>query len=160
MINILSPITIIYIISGLILVLIFLLIWNIRLEIKIKRLLRGKNSHSIEDSIIKIQSDLNNLQIFKAEIEKHLINVEKRLSTSIRSVENINFNAFTGLESGGKSFATVFLNEKGDGIILSSLHARDRISVFVKQIKKYKSNIELSEEEKNVLTKAKESCIV
>ncbi|HMP67409.1 MAG TPA: DUF4446 family protein [Candidatus Paceibacterota bacterium] len=160
MINLFDLQIIIYIVLGLSLVFVVLLIWNIRLEIKIKRLLRGKNAASLEDSFLTIQNELNDFSKFKTEIENHLINVEKRLSTSIRSVQSVSFNAFTGLESGGKSFATAFLNEKGDGIILSSLHARDRISLFIKSIKNYKSDVELSGEETLALTKAKESCIV
>jgi len=149
---------IIYLVAGLAILLILLLIWNIRLEVKIKRLLKGKNAKSLEDSFVSMQKDLKDLENFEEEIKKYLQNVEARLSCSIRGVSNINFNAFSGLESGGKSFATAFLNEKGDGVILSSLHARDRVSVFAKEVKKYKTEVELSEEERAALTKAKESC--
>jgi hypothetical protein len=98
------------------------------------------------------------LKNFKRELELYLQTVEKRLSKSIQGVENINFNAFKGSETGGKSFATAFLNEKGDGVIISSLYARERISIFSKQVKGFKPEVDLSEEEKTALTKAKESC--
>lgn len=151
---------IIYILLGLTLLSICLLIWNIKLELKIKRILRGKKNADMEESFFTMQKELDDFAHFRTEIEKYLINIEKRLSTSVRGVSNLSFSAFAGLESGGKSFATALLNEKGDGIILSSLHARDRVSIFTKTIKNYKSDIELSEEEQNALTKAKESCIV
>ena len=48
-----------------------------------------------------------------------------------------------------------FLNDEGDGVIMSSLYARDRMSIFAKPIKKGKSEFELSAEEKEVLDKAK-----
>ena len=151
---------IIYIIIGLSIICLFLIAWNIRLEIKNRRLLRGKGARSLEDTFINIQRDLDKFEVFKKEVEAYLINIERRLSTSIRGVHNISFSAFQGLESGGKSFATALLNEKGDGVILSSLHARERVSIFAKQIKNYKSEVELSEEEMEALTKAKESCSV
>ncbi len=151
---------IIYIILGLSLICLALIIWNIRLEIKNRRLLRGKNARSLEDTFVNIQRDLDKFEVFKKEIEAYLINIEGRLSTSVRGVHNISFNAFQGLESGGKSFATAFLNEKGNGIIISSLQARERISLFAKHIKNFKSEVELSDEEKEALTKAKESCSV
>ena len=47
------------------------------------------------------------------------------------------------------------LNEDGDGVVLSSLYARDRMSVFAKPIKNNKSEYELSNEEKEVLSKIK-----
>jgi hypothetical protein len=152
--------TIIYIILGLFLICLILIIWNIRLEIKNRHLLRGKNARSLEDTFVNIQRDLDKFEVFKKEIEAYLVNIEKRLSTSVRGVHNISFSAFQGLESGGKSFATAFINEKGDGVIISSIQARERISIFAKQIKNYKSEVELSDEEKEALTKAKESCSV
>ena len=38
---------------------------------------------------------------------------------------------------------------------MSSLYARDRVSIFSKQIKKFKSEVELSEEEKKAVDDAK-----
>jgi len=149
---------IIYIIVGFSLLLLLSLTWNIRLEIKIKRLLRGKNGQSLEDSFISMQNDLKRANETGQDIEKYLKVVEKKLSTSLRGFSSVSFNAFKGMDSGGKSFATTFLNENGDGIIISSLQARDRISIFAKQVKNYKTDVELSEEEKDSLTKAKESC--
>ncbi len=151
---------IIYIVLGLSLICLVLIIWNIRLEIKNRRLLRGKNARSLEDTFVTIQCDLDKFEAFKKEIEAYLVNIEKRLGTCARGVQNISFNAFQGLESGGKSFATAILNEKGDGVIISSLQARERVSIFAKQIKGFKSDVELSDEEKEALTKAKESCSV
>jgi hypothetical protein len=158
MIELFSIQNIIYLITSLAILLFIFLIWNIRLEIRMRRLLKGKNAKTLEDSFISMQKDLKGLEDFREEMKKYLRNVEARLSRSIRGVSNINFNAFSGLESGGKSFATAFLNEKGDGVILSSLHARDRVSIFAKEVKSYKTEVELSEEETSALTKAKESC--
>ncbi len=137
---------------------IFLLIWIIRLELRMKKLMRGKSGHTLENSFIDMQKDIDNLVKFRIDLEKYLKIIEKRISKSIQGVHNLNFNAFKGMDSGGKSFATAFLNENGDGIILSSLHARDRVSIFAKQVKKFKAEIELSEEENIALTKAREYC--
>ena len=46
------------------------------------------------------------------------------------------------------------LNEEGDGVVLSSLYSRERMSIFAKPIKNNKSEYELSAEEKEVLKKA------
>jgi len=146
------------IIICLILIFIFLVFWIIRLEFRIKKLMKGKNGLSLENSFLESQKDIDNLKNFQIEIDRYLKIMDHRISKSIQGVQNINFNAFTGMGSGAKSFATAFLNERGDGIVLSSLHARDRVSIFAKQIRNYKSEIDLSEEEQNALTKAKEYC--
>jgi hypothetical protein len=123
-----------------------------------KRLMRGKSGLTLENSFADMQKDIDTLIKFRGDLEKYLKTIEKRVSKSIQGVHNLNFNAFKGMESGGKSFATAFLNENGDGIVLSSLHARDRVSIFAKQIKNFKPEMELSEEENLALTKAQEYC--
>jgi hypothetical protein len=47
------------------------------------------------------------------------------------------------------------MNDENDGVIMSSLYARDRMSIFAKPIKSGKSEFELTAEEKEVLEKAK-----
>ena len=87
-------------------------------------------------------------------INKHLITVDDRLNKSIRSIETVRFNPF--LDAGSnQSFAISFLNDEGDGVVMSSLYARDRMSIFAKPIIGGKSDFELSSEEKEVLEKSK-----
>lgn len=127
----------------------------IRLELRINKLLRGSDNKTLEGTIRVVEKGHRELTQFRAEVEKYLKNVEKRLSRSIQSIETIRFNPFKGTGLGGnQSFSTVFLDERGDGVIVSSLYARDRMSIFSKPIKKNVSEFELTDEEKMVLTKA------
>jgi hypothetical protein len=143
-------------ISALGAVLIFLVIWIMQLERKIKNFTRGKDGKSLEDSMIMIKKGQDSLIDFRKDMEQYLTDVEKRLRRSTQSIETIRFNPFKGSGSGGnQSFATAFLDENGDGLVMSSLYARDRVSVFSKQIKKFESEVELSEEEKKVIENAK-----
>src|SRR6185369_3846142 len=72
--------------------------------------------------------------------------IELRLKKSIRGVETIRFNPFK--DSGGNhSFATALISEEGDGVVISSLYARDRVNIFAKPIKKHVSDFELTGEE-------------
>jgi hypothetical protein len=160
MTNFLSLENIIYVYAALAIAIIILLAWNIRLELKTRRLMRGKSGRSLEDAFIAMQKELDGFEEFRGEMEKYLSGVESRLRTSLRGFSNVNFSAFKGMESGGKSFATALLNEKGDGIIISSLHARDHVSIFTKEVKNYKTEVEMSEEEEQALTNARNSCKV
>lgn len=139
-------------------VLIFFLAWNIRLEIKLRRLLSGKNARSLEDTIVHIKEGTDALHAFRAEVEKYLEQVERRLKRSIQGVETIRFNPFKGIGAGGnQSFSTAFLNEEGNGVVISTLYARDRMSFFSKPIARFSSPHELTEEEKEAISRAQSS---
>ncbi len=101
-----------------------------------------------------ISKQVENLKNTQIEINNHLITVDSRLNKSIRKVETVRFNPF--LDAGGnQSFAISFINDEGNGVVLSSLYARDRMSIFAKPITGGKSEFELSSEEKEVLKKSK-----
>lgn len=145
----------IYILLG---VTVILIIWIIRLETRISKLLQGKNVDSIEDAIIKLNQDSKTLHAFRNDSIEYLKNIEARLKRSIQAVETIRYNPFKGTGSGGnQSFATALINEKGDGAVISSLYSRDHVAVFSKPIKKFVSEFEMTEEERSALKSAKDS---
>jgi len=146
----------IYTTYGLIATIVVLLGWIVRIEIKMHRLLMGKNAKSLEDSIVSAHQNLVKLNEFQKEAINHFVNVEKRLNRSIQAVETIRFNPFKGTgEGGSQSFSTSFLSENGDGVVLSSLYSRDRVSVFSKPLSKFESTFELTDEEKEVVSSSK-----
>lgn len=145
-----DPTLLTYILSGIIVILVG---WIIRLEVRINRLLIGKDSRSLEDSIVHAKKDIENLQLFKKNSLSYFTDVEHRLSRSIQSVETIRFNPFKGVgEGGNQSFATSFISENGDGVVVSSLYSRERVSVFSKPIKNFQSTFDLTEEELSVIS--------
>ncbi|KND47753.1 MAG: hypothetical protein AB201_02345 [Parcubacteria bacterium C7867-006] len=145
-----------YITYGLIALVVILVGWNLRLEIKIKKLLIGKDAKSLEDSIVSAKDNLEKLNTFQKESSLYFRNIEKRLNRSLQSVETIRFNPFKGTGDGGnQSFSTSFLSENGDGVVISSLYSRDRVSVFSKPLNKFESSFELTEEEKEVIKNSK-----
>lgn len=148
--------TYLILISALSAVLIFLVIWIMQLERKIKNFTRGKDGKSLEESMVMMKKGQDDLIEFRKDMEQYLTEVEKRLKRSTQSIETIRFNPFKGDGSGGnQSFATAFLDENGDGLVMSSIYARDRVSIFSKSIKKFASEFELSDEEKTAITNAK-----
>ena len=141
---------------GLIGAVVILVLWIIRLELKIRRLLLGKNARSLEDSIIETHNNLEKLNNFQKEAINHFVNVEKRLSRSVQAVETIRFNPFKADGVGGtQSFSTSFISENGDGVVISSLYSRDRVSIFSKPLEKFESKLELTDEEKEVVNNSK-----
>ena len=101
---------------------------------------------------------IHDLNEFRKDSIEYYKDVEKRLSRSIQAVETIRFNPFKGDGVGGsQSFSTTFSNEKGDGVIISSLYSRDRVSIFSKPLSKFESTFEFTPEEKETLENAKKS---
>ncbi len=123
-------------------------------EIRLRRLLSGKNGHSLEETIIELGKTVKETDRTNEQIKRHLINMEERLQKSIQHVKTVRFNPFRDQGQGGQhSFATAFLDERGNGTVVSSLHARDKVNVYAKPIVAYRSEVELSEEEKSALAK-------
>src|SRR3990170_4874226 len=133
---------------------ILLLAWIIKNELRMKRIMAGKKAADLEDVLTTLIKDLESLQKSKNKIETDIDNIENRLKKSIRGLSTVRFNPFK--DSGGnQSFAIAMLNEDGDGVILSSLYSRERMSVFAKPVKNHVSEYDLTNEEQEALKTAK-----
>lgn len=150
-----------YFIVGLIVFDVIILCWLVYLCLRLRRLLGGKGVKNLESTILELHKNAKENGIFRSDMEVYLSQVEKRLRRALQSVETIRFDAFKGgSSSGNQSFSTAYVNEKGDGVMLSSLSARERVSFFSKAIKNWESSQELSPEEKEVLDKAKQKLLL
>ncbi len=124
---------------------------------RLSRLILGK-SGSLEETLVTLVRDLTQMKVFRSELEQYLKLVEKRLQGSLSRVGMLRFNPFSGDGSGGnQSFAAAFLDEKHNGVVLSSLYARDRMAVYGKPIVNGLSTFELTKEEKEAIERAKKS---
>lgn len=127
--------------------------WIIKTEARLKRFFAGKKGKDLEDTIISLDSEIAKLKQAKENSEREIAVLQKKLKKSIRGLEMIRFNPFTD-QGSNQSFAVGMLDEEGDGVVLSSLYSRERMSIFAKPIKGGKSEYELTSEEKEVLKKA------
>ena len=128
--------------------------WIITTEKRLKRFFVGKKAKDLEDTIVSLQNDIAELKKSKESMSTGISNINTKLKKSIRGLETIRFNPFPD-QGSNQSFAISMLNEDGDGVVLSSLYARERMSVFAKPVKNSKSEYELTEEEKEAIKKAK-----
>jgi len=141
----------IYIIAG---ITVLIALWIILTEYRLRRFFAGTKARNLEGVMINLGKKGIEMEKTQEQIKEHLITIDNRLDKSIRNVETIRFNPFVDAGS-NQSFAISFLNDKGDGVIMSSLYARERMSIFAKPIIGGKSEFELTEEEKEVLKKSK-----
>jgi hypothetical protein len=134
--------------------LVIVLIYTIYLHYRLRQLTRGNGGMSLESTIHTALAHAREIQEENKLIREHAISLDKRLTHALRNAQTIRYKAF---EAGGsnQSFSIALLNEQGHGVVITSLHARDRISTFAKPIEKYTSEYELTDEEKGVIEDAK-----
>ena len=132
--------------------LIILVVWVVILERRINKLLNGKNGSSLEDTIMGNSNSIQTLFQFRDEVHTELAKIDARMKKKLQGAKTKRFNPFAGTGTGGnQSFATALLDETGDGVVLSTLYSREKVSIFAKPIKNRTSEFELTEEEKEVL---------
>jgi hypothetical protein len=140
------------------LIILILTIWIAYIHFRFNRLVQTAHKDNIEKSLIEIYSYLERNHKQNQEINTHLKIVDKKIHSAPRGLGLVLFKAFDGMKSGGtNSFSLALLNEKGDGAILSTLHSRERVNVYSKEIKNFKATVMLTEEEQQALTKAQNS---
>ena len=134
------------------LAILLLVVWNILLERRLGKMLKGKSAATLEDTIVENQNALTKLFEFKKATEDEFRKVDERMKKKLHGAKTIRFNPFQGTGSGGnQSFATALLDEEGSGVVISSLYARDKVSIFAKPVNKRNSEFELTDEEREVL---------
>jgi hypothetical protein len=114
----------------------------------------------IADVIVALL-DIKKLKDRVAALEKHaktseaaLENLDARLQGAVRGVSIERFDPYQGA-GGQQSFASAFVNERGDGIVVSGIHSRDGVRVYAKPVAAFKSERELSEEESRAIESAR-----
>ena len=130
------------------------IVWAFITEKRLKRFFLGKKAKDLEDTIIALENDISQIKKAKESMEKDIALMNAKLKKSIRGLNTIRFNPFPD-QGSNQSFAIGMLNEEGDGLVISSLYSRERMSIFAKPVKNGKSEYELSAEEKQALEKAK-----
>ena len=128
--------------------------WMFTTEQRLKRFFLGKKAKDLEDTIVILENEISKLKTAKEKNEKDISILYQKLKKSVRGLETIRFNPFPD-QGSNQSFAIGMLDEEGNGVVISSLYSRERMSIFAKPIKNNKSEYELTNEEKEVIEKAK-----
>lgn len=146
-----------YLAAGALLLALIALFMQLSLRRRFLRLSLGRNG-SFEESLTVLAREMKETKEFRDELETYLKHVETRLRGSLQGLGVVRFNPFEGQGQGGnQSFAAAFLDESGNGVVLSTLHVRERALVYAKPVQGGNSPYELTAEEKRALAIAKES---
>lgn len=139
----------------LVLALIALTIQVVLLQKRITALTRGKDAKSLEETIRSVITDIKKLEGDFGYHDNQIAVLEQKAAKSIQGLGTIRFNPFKN-GGGNQSFATAFVNEHGDGVIISTLYGRERVSLFAKPLIAWKSEFELTPEEETALRTARD----
>lgn len=127
-----------------------LLFWMRQTEKRLRRLFQGKKGADLEDAIETLASRAALLESKTTMHDATLAEHNSRIRRAVTSVPLSRFNPFPDV-GGNQSFALSLLDEDGNGVVVSSLYSRERMSVFAKGVKARKGEQELSEEESAII---------
>ncbi len=132
-----------------------LFIAHIRLSRKLKRFMLGKSASSLEESLESIIERNSTIEKTLSAHKEALEIINTRLSGSIRGTSLVRYDAFQN-SGGAQSFAAGFLDEHGNGFILSVVTNRSHVGVYAKPVAGFVATVELTPEESEALMKTKE----
>jgi hypothetical protein len=136
-------------------------IWLIIISIILYRIFALFNKLTKGVGVSDLKSILGKVLVKETGNEKSITELTKKINEieldgklHVQKVGLIRFNPFKEL-GGDHSFSLAILDGEDNGVVITSLHTRDRTRVYMKAIKNKKSDPDLSEEEKKALVKAK-----
>jgi len=101
----------------------------------------------------EILAYFKNLEKSFEKLSKELENLKEESKLSIQKVGIVRFNPFSEVGS-DQSFSIALLDGNNDGIVITSLYAREGNRIYGKSVKASLSKYSLSKEEKSAIEKA------
>jgi len=140
----------IIVISGLVLWVLALTVGVIYILYKASKLTREvKKGNLIKILENVLASEIKNSKEV-ALLKKQLAEIQEKGELHVQKMHLLRFNPFEEL-GGEHSFCLAILDGMENGVVLTGLHTRERTRIYVKSIRKGKSEVELSKEELKAL---------
>ena len=145
------------ILAVLLLMILILLIMQIRLSGKFKKLNRtyerfmcGKDMESMEQTVLAQFDRIEELERSNEEKEKQIEAIFRNLQSVYQKTGLVKYDAFREM-SGKLSYALALLDKENNGVMINSMYSREGCYSYVKTIVGGKCSIEMSEEEQKAL---------
>ena len=134
-----------------------LLIMQIRLMGKFKKLyrtydrfMRGKDMESMEETVLAQFERIEALEKSNEEKDRQIESIFENLQHVYQKTGLVKYDAFREM-SGKLSYAVALLDKEDNGILVNSMYSREGCYSYVKTIVGGKCSIEMSEEEQESL---------
>jgi hypothetical protein len=110
------------------------------------------------ETLQEVISYLKDLENYIEKFSGELNQLKTEANFAIQKVGMVRFNPFSGVGS-DQSFSVALLDQKYDGIVITSLYSREGNRIYAKPVKSGNSEYLLSDEEKEAINRAKGSDI-
>lgn len=121
-----------------------------------KDLFPKDNSRDIRNKFKEVLDAISGFEKNIQILENRLTGFKKESLANIQKLAVLKYNPYNDT-GGDQSFSLALLDGRLDGIVFTSLHSRAGTRIYLKTIKSGKSELELSKEEAQVLSKAVEN---
>lgn len=111
-----------------------------------------------QENIKELLKEFRKLEEKVKGLTKELESFREKSKLSIQKVGIIRYNPFSNI-GGDQSFSIALLDDRNDGVVITSLFSQEGNRVYGKPIKGGESNYELSNEEKRAIKKAVDSVV-
>jgi hypothetical protein len=120
-----------------------------------RKLTAGVGRGSLQQILEKHFSHIDELEKVAGIIRKEIEEIKVEDLKHLQRVGLIRFNPF-GETGGNQSFALALLDDRGNGIVISSLHSRESTRIYGKPVLNWsESGFEFSTEEKQAIERAR-----
>lgn len=147
-----------YVLMGMSIFIIILIIVNVTLSTRIKKLekrmkkfMMGKDAKSLEQDIIGLFEDNKFLKINVEKNKKDIRVLYKNMESVFQKYGIVRYDAFKQM-GGQLSFSLALLDENNNGYILNSVHSTEGCYTYTKEVRNGECKIDLSEEESQALS--------
>lgn len=119
----------------------------------VSQLLTGVSGENLEAMLNEHAALMRATLDQTGKVAQRVERLETEAPMNLRNLGVVRFNPFhdTG---GDQSFAIALADDRGDGVVLSSLHAREATRVYAKPLRAWKSDYPLTNEEKQAIALA------
>jgi len=146
------------------LVLVFLFLWLVLLSfwvaksrLLIRRVFGSTTGDDLKDILQEHISRVGVVQIKLNDLESAVKKMQKDSLKHVQKIGVVRFNPFQDT-GGDQSFVIALLDAENNGVVISSLHGRERTRIYTKVVAGGKpSGYEFSQEEKEAIDKAQKA---
>jgi hypothetical protein len=114
----------------------------------------GSNGIDLEELLNRHVEDVRGALDTVAELETRTRTVEQTLLHTVQWIGIVRYNPFRNT-GGAQSFAVAVVDARGNGFVLSSLHARENTRVYAKPLNQWESEYTLTDEEIEAISRAR-----
>lgn len=156
------PFWTVYVLVGLGIASCGLLGWAILLQVRLQRLSRqhtklmtGASGANLEELLNQHLDDVRQALETVSSLEARTRTIERTLQHTLQWIGMLRFNPFRNT-GGAQSFALAIVDGNGDGVVISSLHARENTRVYAKPLHRWTSEHTLTDEEQQAIARAQQ----